>query len=235
MAKYALRVSELSKSFGEQEIFSGLSFGLKEGEKLGVIGYSGCGKTTLLRTIGGFQPADSGKVVIAKRRVRKPTRQAVMIFQDFSQLLPWRTILGNVVWPMITAGVTRDQAKATQIAQKYLKEMGLDESVFGKYPVQLSGGMKQRVAVARALALRPKILLMDEPFGALDNLTRRRMQEITRDVCGKHKISMVLVTHSIKEAVLMCDRILVFCPNNRYKIVKGGMEAKRAIRELLKI
>ena len=113
--------------------------------------------------------------------------------------------------------------------------MGLKEATFDQYPVQLSGGMKQRVAVARALALRPKILLMDEPFGALDNLTRRRMQEITRSACEKHNMSAVLVTHSVKEAVLMCDRILVFCPNRKYKIIKSDEKAKRKIRELLKI
>ncbi len=235
MTNKILKVTELSKKFGDQEIFKDVKFSVKEGEKLGIIGYSGCGKTTLLRILGGFEKADAGKVIIANKRVKKPTRKAIMVFQDFSQLLPWRTVLDNVVWPMLTTGVEKEKEHATRIAKDYLKEMGLDESSFDKYPVQLSGGMKQRVAVARALALRPKILLMDEPFAALDNLTRKKMQDITRNACEKHKISAVLVTHSVKEAVVMCDRILIFCPNKKYKIIKSDERAKQRIRELLKI
>lgn len=235
MTNRILKVRDLSKKYGENQIFKDVSFEVKEGEKLGIIGYSGCGKTTLLRILGGFEKASSGKVSIVKKRVRKPTRKAIMVFQDFSQLLPWRTVLDNVVWPMMITGAEKDRKRAEKIARSYLKEMGLNEVTFGQYPVQLSGGMKQRVAVARALALRPKLLLMDEPFGALDNLTRRRMQEITRNACEKHNMSAVLVTHSVKEAVLMCDRILVFCPNKKYKIIKSDENAKRKIRELLKI
>lgn len=235
MTKSVLKARNLSKSFGDREIFKDLNFEIKEGEKLGIIGYSGCGKTTLLRILGGFEKADSGKVVISERRIKKPTRKAIMVFQDFSQLLPWRTVLSNVVWPMLAAGIESDEKRAEKIAKKYLKEMGLSDAAISMYPVQLSGGMKQRVAVARALALCPKVLLMDEPFAALDNLTRRKMQEITRAACEKHNISAVLVTHSVKEAVLMCDRILVFCSKDKYVIIKSDENAKRKIRELLKI
>ena len=235
MTNYILKVSDVSKKYGDQQIFKDVNFKLKEGQKLAIIGYSGCGKTTLLRIMGGFEKADSGKVVIARKRVRKPTRKAIMVFQDFSQLLPWRTVLDNVVWPMMITGVEKDKKQAIKIAKAYLKEMGLEKAVFSKYPVQLSGGMKQRVAVARALALRPKLLLMDEPFAALDNLTRKKMQEITRNACEKHKISAVLVTHSVKEAAIMCDRILVFRPNKKYKIIKSDENAKNRIRELLNI
>ena len=235
MSNIILKASDLSKNFGDQTIFKDLNFKVKEGEKLGIIGYSGCGKTTLLRILGGFEQASASKVVIAKKRIRKPTRKAIMVFQDFSQLLPWRTVLDNVVWPMMITGVEKDITRAKKIAQNNLKEMGLDKSTFSKYPVQISGGMKQRVAVARALALRPKILLMDEPFGALDNLTRKRMQDITRAVCEKHNIAAVLVTHSVKEAVIMCDRILVFSPNGKYTIIKSDENAKKRIRTLLEI
>ena len=235
MTNKILKAIDLSKKYGDQEIFKDVKFSVKEGEKLAIIGYSGCGKTTLLRILGGFEKPDTGKVLIGKKRVRKPKRKAIMVFQDFSQLLPWRTVLDNVVWPMMITGVERDKEQAISIAKDYLKEMGLSEATFGKYPVQLSGGMKQRVAVARALALRPKILLMDEPFAALDNLTRKKMQDITRNACEKHKISAVLVTHSVKEAVVMCDRILIFCPNKEYKIIKSDERAKQRIRELLKI
>lgn len=235
MSKTIMKVRGLSKSFGKRQIFADVDFEVKEGEKLGIIGYSGCGKTTLLRILGGFEKADSGKVVIAKKRIKKPTKKAIMVFQDFAQLLPWRTVLDNVVWPMMITGVEKDKQKAITIAKKYLSEMGLSDATFEMYPVQLSGGMKQRVAMARALAMRPKMLLMDEPFGALDNLTRRKMQEITRAACDKHKISAVLVTHSVKEAVMMCDRILVFCANGKYKIIKSDENAKRRIREMLKI
>lgn len=136
---------------------------------------------------------------------------------------------------MMITGVEKDKQKAVKIAKKYLSEMGLSDATFEMYPVQLSGGMKQRVAMARALAMRPKMLLMDEPFGALDNLTRRKMQEITRAACDKHKISAVLVTHSVKEAVMMCDRILVFRAKGKYRIIKSDENAKRRIREMLKI
>ena len=235
MANVIMKVRDLSKSFGKRKIFSDLNFEVKEGEKLAIIGYSGCGKTTLLRILGGFEKADSGKVVIAKKRIKKPTKKAIMVFQDFSQLLPWRTVLDNVVWPMMITGVERDKQKAIKIAKKYLSEMGLNETTFEMYPVQLSGGMKQRVAMARALALRPKMLLMDEPFGALDNLTRRKMQEITRAACEKHNMSAVLVTHSVKEAVMMCDRILVFRAKGKYKIIDSDEKAKQRIRKMLKI
>lgn len=235
MANIIMKVRDLSKSFGKRKIFSDLNFEVKEGEKLAIIGYSGCGKTTLLRILGGFEKADSGKVIIAKKRIKKPTKKAIMVFQDFSQLLPWRTVLDNVVWPMMIAGVEKDKQKAIKIAKKYLSEMGLNETTFEMYPVQLSGGMKQRVAMARALALRPKMLLMDEPFGALDNLTRRKMQEITRAACEKHNISAVLVTHSVKEAVMMCDRILVFRSKGKYKIIDSDEKAKQRIRKMLKI
>lgn len=235
MSKTIMKVRGLSKSFGKRQIFSDVDFEVKEGEKLGIIGYSGCGKTTLLRILGGFEKADSGKVVIAKKRIKKPTKKAIMVFQDFAQLLPWRTVLDNVVWPMMITGVEKDKQKAVKIAKKYLSEMGLSDATFEMHPVQLSGGMKQRVAMARALAMRPKMLLMDEPFGALDNLTRRKMQEITRTACDKHKISAVLVTHSVKEAVMMCDRILVFRAKGKYRIIKSDENAKRRIREMLKI
>ena len=129
MANVIMKVRDLSKSFGKRKIFSDLNFEVKEGEKLAIIGYSGCGKTTLLRILGGFEKADTGKVVIAKKRIKKPTKKAIMVFQDFSQLLPWRTVLDNVVWPMMITGVERDKQKAIKMLTNWLTNCDLNAIV----------------------------------------------------------------------------------------------------------
>ncbi|MDR2523984.1 MAG: ABC transporter ATP-binding protein [Candidatus Nomurabacteria bacterium] len=235
MNKPIVYVESVSKSFGEQVIFRNLSFSIKQGETLAVIGHSGCGKSTLLRVIGGFEKADSGEVSVNGKIVHQPARTSIMIFQDFTQLFPWRTAISNIVWSMLAVKIVDSKSKATRIAEQYLSDMEFLPSNYNKFPIQLSGGMKQRVSVARALALKPKLLLMDEPFGALDNLTRQKMQIVTSDVCKKHNITTILVTHSVSEAIRMADNILVFCRDGKIEIIKNDKYADAKIEKLLNI
>ncbi|MDR1321143.1 MAG: ATP-binding cassette domain-containing protein [Gracilibacteraceae bacterium] len=203
-----LSVQGVSKSFGALEVLRDVSFDLNANEIIAVIGHSGCGKTTLLRIVCAFESGDKGAVLLDGARHEKPSKEALMLFQSFEQLQPWRTTLGNVVYPLLAAGAVKRRAEARTLALKRLADVGLSDFV-DAYPHTLSGGMKQRAAVARALALAPRVLLMDEPFAALDNITRGTLQALTRRVCGKYGISALLVTHSVEEALVMADRIIV--------------------------
>jgi ABC-type nitrate/sulfonate/bicarbonate transport system ATPase subunit len=235
MSKPLIDARNLTKKFGAQTIFENLNFTIKQGEILAIIGHSGCGKTTLLRVIGGFESADSGEVLVDGAKTIRPSKAAIMIFQDFTQLLAWRTVIGNIVWPMLVTKTVATKAEALGIAKGHLSDMGLTEAHHAKFPAQLSGGMKQRVAVARALALKPKLLLMDEPFGALDSFTRKKMQAITKQVCEKNGLAAALVTHSVKEAVTMSDKILVFCPDGRLEMFENNSKSNQKIKRFLGI
>ncbi|MHC5719587.1 MAG: ABC transporter ATP-binding protein, partial [Nostoc sp.] len=147
-----------------------VSFAVKPGEKFVIIRPSGCGKTTLLKAIAGFQSISSGELLMAGKRISVPSPDRMVVFQDFEQLLPWQTVVENVVYALETTGKA-----AIAEAVRYLDLVGVSAAA-NKYPHQLSGGMKQRVAIARALAVKPQVLLMDEPFGALDALTRTQLQ-----------------------------------------------------------
>ncbi len=197
---------------GLLEVLRDVSFDIHINETVAVIGHSGCGKTTLLRVVCGFERADEGFVLLDGERREAPCRDALMLFQDFNQLLPWKTVLGNVVHPLLATKAVRSRQEAEKRALKRIADVGLT-GFEHSYPHQLSGGMKQRTAVARALALQPKVLLMDEPFAALDNITRGTLQLLTRRVCEKYGISALLVTHSVEEAVAMADRIVVMDKN----------------------
>lgn len=235
MTNTLVNVENVSKSYGDQTVFKNLSFAVNRGETLAVIGHSGCGKSTLLRVLCGFEKTDSGKVIIDDKVVSAPTRTSIMIFQDYTQLYPWRTAIDNIIWPMLATGAVNTEAEANVIAKQYLSEMELSSSNYSKYPAQLSGGMKQRVSVARALALMPKLLLMDEPFGALDSLTRQRMQVVTRNACKKHNATAILVTHSINEAIRMANNILVFCYDGKIEIMENNKYVDVKIERLLNI
>jgi len=180
-------------------------FAVREGEFVTVIGPSGCGKSTLLHIMGGFIAADAGAIRVFGDAVEGPGPDRGMMFQEFA-LFPWKTVEGNVAWGLEVQGV--EKQKIAQTVQAYLEMIGLTE--FRKhYPAELSGGMKQRVALARVLAFNPKVLLMDEPFGALDAQTRETMQEEVTRLWERTRKTIVFVTHDIEEAVFLGDRVVV--------------------------
>lgn len=215
MADAMISIRDVHKTFdmpeGKLEVLDGVSLDVAPEEFVCLLGYSGCGKSTLLRLISGLEPADAGEIYIDGDLHEKPGKDALLLFQDFNQLFPWRTVLKNVMYPMLaTRACGREAAK--QQAEALLESVGLAEFK-NSYPHQLSGGMKQRAAVARALALKPKVLLMDEPFAALDAVTRSHLQNLTRQICSEHHVTVLFVTHSVEEAVLLGDRIVVM--NNK--------------------
>jgi NitT/TauT family transport system ATP-binding protein len=180
-------------------------FAVREGEFVTVIGPSGCGKSTLLHIMGGFIPADAGSIRVFGGAVNGPGPDRGMMFQEFA-LFPWKTVEGNVAWGLEAQAFPKERIRETVDA--YLEMIGLTE--FRKhYPAELSGGMKQRVALARVLAFNPKVLLMDEPFGALDAQTRETMQEEVTRLWERTRKTIVFVTHDIEEAVFLGDRVVV--------------------------
>jgi NitT/TauT family transport system ATP-binding protein len=183
-----------------------VSFDVNAGERIIVIGPSGCGKSTLLKAIAGFIEPIAGAVRVAGRGSLAPGPDRAVVFQEFDQLFPWRTVLGNVTYPLRVNGRRGRDAKAR--AREYLELTRLEHAA-ARHPHELSGGMKQRVAIARALALEPALLLMDEPFGSLDAITRQRLQsELTR-IVEQTRVTLLFVTHSIEEALVLGDRIVV--------------------------
>ncbi len=180
-------------------------FTAREGEFITVIGPSGCGKSTFLHIVGGFIKAESGSIRVYGQEVSGPGPDRGMMFQEFA-LFPWRTVAGNVAWGLEAQGAPQSEIDAA--VRKYLEMMGLAD--FGRhFPAELSGGMKQRVALARVLAFDPKVLLMDEPFGALDAQTREVMQEELTRLWERTGKTIVFVTHDIEEAVYLGDRVVV--------------------------
>ena len=180
-----------------------------KGEFVCLLGPSGCGKTTLLHTVAGFVKASSGQVSIHGEKVEKPDSRRMMIFQNYG-LLPWRSVQKNVELGLESKKVPKAQRK--EIAAHYLDLVGLGHCK-EKHPYQLSGGMQQRVAIARALAVEPEVLFMDEPFGALDAITRMRLQDDVRRLSVEEKKTILFVTHDIEEAIILADRVVVMEPD----------------------
>lgn len=180
-----------------------------KGEFVCLLGPSGCGKTTLLHTVAGFVKASSGQVSIHGEKVEKPDIRRMMIFQNYG-LLPWRSVQKNVELGLESKKVPKAQRK--EIAAHYLDLVGLGHCK-EKHPYQLSGGMQQRVAIARALAVEPEVLFMDEPFGALDAITRMRLQDDVRRLSVEEKKTILFVTHDIEEAIILADRVVVMEPD----------------------
>ena len=185
-----------------------VSFHVARGEFVTVVGRSGCGKTTLLRLVAGLLPASAGKVAVEGEPVQGPLRNIGLVFQS-PVLLKWRTALHNVMLPAEVLGMDRSQARTR--AMDLIKLVGLD-GFEGKYPRELSGGMQQRVSLCRALLHNPPLLLMDEPFGALDALTREEMNQELLLIWQAHAKTTLLITHSISEAIFLGDRVIVMTP-----------------------
>lgn len=188
---------------------SDVNLDIEKGEFICLLGPSGCGKSTLLNAVAGFDPVNHGIITIDGNEVTAPSTKNVTIFQNYG-LLPWRTVIKNVELGLESKGIDKDKRK--EIAKEYLKLVKL-ENFADSFPRQLSGGMKQRVAIARALAVEPDIIFMDEPFGALDAITRMKLQDDILDICKKQKKTIIFVTHDIEEAVYLADRIVVMTPN----------------------
>jgi NitT/TauT family transport system ATP-binding protein len=188
----------------------GVSFDMEQSQFLCLLGPSGCGKTTLLNIIAGFLAPTGGEIRIGGEAVRGQGTDRGIVFQDFAQLFPWRTALGNVAFGLEMKGVGKTERE--EIALKQLRLVKL-EKFAQSYPHHLSGGMQQRVAIARALAYNPSVLLMDEPFAALDALTRDAMQRLLADVWRETRKTVIYVTHNVAEAVYLADRVIVMTPH----------------------
>jgi NitT/TauT family transport system ATP-binding protein len=187
-----------------------VSFGIESSEFLCIVGPSGCGKSTLLNMIAGFLKPTGGEIHIGGKPVAGSGLDRGVVFQDFAQLFPWRTALGNVAFGLEMKGVGKAEREA--MARRQLALVKLD-AFADSYPHHLSGGMQQRVAIARALAYNPSVLLMDEPFAALDALTRDEMQRLLADVWRDTRKTVVYVTHNVAEAVYLADRVVVMSPH----------------------
>jgi NitT/TauT family transport system ATP-binding protein len=188
-----------------------VSFSVWPSDRFVLLGPSGCGKSTLLKGVAGFMKPVEGKMRLAGRDIDRPGPDRMMVFQEFDQLLPWKTVKQNVMFPILASGrFARAEAEARALA--YIDKVNLTK-FRDAYPHTLSGGMKQRVAIARAMAMEPDILLMDEPFAALDALTRRKMQEELLQLWDDTRFTVLFVTHSIEEAIIIGSRILVMSPH----------------------
>jgi len=195
---------------GRVQGVQGVSFNIEASEFLCIVGPSGCGKSTLLNIIAGFLAPTGGQIRIGGKAVSGQGMDRGVVFQDFAQLFPWRTALGNVAFGLEMKGVPKPERE--EIARNQLKLVKL-EKFQQSYPHHLSGGMQQRVAIARALAYNPSVLLMDEPFAALDALTRDDMQRLLADVWRETRKTVIYVTHNVAEAVYLADRVIVMSPH----------------------
>ena len=204
----AVEVRNVYKNYDDVEALQDLSLDFPKGELTSILGPSGCGKTTLLKIIAGLIPATSGGVIINGKTVTGPGPDRAFVFQDFA-LLPWETVIRNVSFGLELRGVAKSEREA--IAEKYIADVGL-AGFEQKFPHQLSGGMRQRVGLARALSVDAEVLLMDEPFSAVDEQTRRKFQEDLLNLVKNENKTFLFVTHSIEEAVYLSDQIALLLP-----------------------
>jgi NitT/TauT family transport system ATP-binding protein len=210
-----LEVKNVTKTFATEGprilVIDDVSFSVGGDEFVCLVGPSGCGKSTMLRMIAGLEKQDSGQILFHKQPITKPTPKIAMVFQLFG-LLPWKTALENVEVPLEVVGVPKENR--VHAAEEYLKMVGL-EGFENTYPHDLSGGMKQRVGIARALALKPEVLLMDEPFSSLDELTAKTLRELVLNIWRNPALptnTFIMVSHNVEEAVFMADRVIVMTP-----------------------
>jgi len=188
-----------------------VSFDLYGADRFILLGASGCGKSTLLKSIAGFITPSEGEIRLDGVRIQKPGPDRMVVFQEFDQLPPWKTVIQNVAFPLI-ASKRLSKKDAFDKAAHYVNKVGLSKFA-NSYPHTLSGGMKQRVAIARALAMEPRVLLMDEPFAALDSFTRQKMQEELLNLWNEVRFTLLFVTHSIEEALIIGNRIGLLSPH----------------------
>ncbi len=208
----SIKVNHLTKEYFDQahplKVVHDLSFECNENDFFCILGKSGCGKSSLLKMIGGFDTDYQGQILCNDKDVSQPSKEIFLIFQDDHQLFPWKTILNNILIPMKKCFPNENIDLLKEKALAYLKIVELEDYI-DYYPNKLSGGMKQRVAIARALALEPSVLLMDEPFSSLDAQTRENLQDLLINIWQKTKTTILFVTHDIDEAIKLSSHILI--------------------------
>lgn len=205
---HAVTVRNVYKTYGDVKALRDLSLDFPRGQLTSILGPSGCGKTTLLKIIAGLLSADSGEITVNGHPVTGPGPDRAFVFQDFA-LLPWASVLRNVAFGLELRGVAKSEREA--IAEKYIADVGL-QGFENKHPHELSGGMRQRVGLARALSVDAQVLLMDEPFAAVDEQTRRKFQEDLLNLVKHENKTFIFVTHSIEEAVYVSDQVAILLP-----------------------
>ncbi|WP_271252895.1 MULTISPECIES: nitrate ABC transporter ATP-binding protein [Pseudanabaena] len=206
-----LRIENVSKIYptpkGEYVVLKDVNLHIQEGEFICLIGHSGCGKSTLLNMVGGFSKPSIGEVTVNGKLITKPGPDRMVVFQGYA-LLPWLTVYENVMLAVDSVNPNLSKSEKNDIVRHHLAMVGLSEAA-EKKPTQISGGMKQRVSIARALAIRPEVLILDEPFGALDAITKEELQEELLQIWTEHRCTVLMITHDIDEALFLADRLVM--------------------------
>ncbi len=206
-----LKIDRLSKTYptadGSITILDNISLDVQEGEFVCVIGHSGCGKSTLLNMVSGFNTPTQGRVLLQDKLITTPGPDRMMVFQNYC-LLPWLTVYENVYLAVDSVHADKSAADKKSIVREHLQMVGLTEAA-DKRPNQISGGMKQRVAIARALSIQPQVLILDEPFGALDAITKEELQDELLAIWREHRVTVMMITHDIDEALYLADRLVM--------------------------
>ena len=213
-----LQIEDLGKTYGDTAVFEHVHFGIERGEFACVIGHSGCGKTTILNILAGLDSASAGNVFMDEREVAGPSLERGVVFQGHA-LMPWLSVLQNVTFAVKSRWPQWPRIKINAHAMRYIEMVGLKDFA-SKKPSQLSGGMKQRVGIARAFAIEPKMLLLDEPFGALDALTRGVIQDELLRICQETHQTVFMITHDVDEAILLADKIILMSNGPRARIAE---------------
>ena len=212
---HTLNINKLHVIVNNKVILKDFNLEIKDGERICLFAPSGYGKTTLLRCIAGFEKYQ-GEILVNGEPKSKPGIDRIMVFQDFNQLFPWKTVEHNIQYPLRQQGI-KDKAELDRITAEYLEKVNL-AGIQKKYPHQLSGGMKQRVAIAKALALKPQIILMDEPFAALDAMTRNKLLVEVEKISRDEDCTFIFITHNIQEAIVLGTRVMVMGRGGKIKI-----------------
>ena len=223
MRKHLIKVEGIAKRYTARDgatttVFENIHLGIDAGEFVCLIGHSGCGKTTILNILAGLEPASDGYVFVDGRETHGPSLDRAVIFQSHA-LMPWLTVMGNIAFAVVSRWPEWGKAKVREHCQEYVDLVNLTGSE-KKRPAELSGGMRQRVGIARALAIQPKMLLMDEPFSALDALTRGVLQEEVLRICAETRQTAFMITHDVDEAILLADKVVLMTNGPGAKIAE---------------
>ena len=231
MSTHFLSVESLKKVYPSANgtpnppVFEDINFHIDKGEFVCIIGHSGCGKTTILNVLAGLEEASAGNAFMDSREVKGPSLDRGVVFQSHA-LMPWMSVLGNVAFAVKSKWPDWNKEKIAEHCTGYLEMVGLGHAIHKK-PAELSGGMKQRVGIARAFAIQPKMLLLDEPFGALDAFTREELWCTLRDLQATQKFNVILVTHDLRESVFLADTVYVMSKSPGRFVVKKEIELPR--------